>query len=47
MILRIPSSQVQNLIELDVDVMAWFRLQTEEYKTMINEILRRYIESNS
>lgn len=45
--LRIPSSQVQNLIELDADVMAWFRRQSGEYQTMINEVLRRYIESNS
>jgi uncharacterized protein (DUF4415 family) len=44
--LRIPAAQARNLIQLDADVMAWFREQGAEYKTAINTILRRYIESS-
>lgn len=44
--LRIPASQARNLIEIDADVIAWFREQSAEYKSTINSVLRRYIESN-
>jgi uncharacterized protein (DUF4415 family) len=43
--LRIPAVQARNLIQLDADVMAWFREQDAEYRSTINSILRRYIES--
>lgn len=43
--LRVPAAQVHNLIQLDPDIAAWFRAQDAEYKTLINSILRRYIES--
>lgn len=43
--LRIPAAQARNLIEIDADVMAWFREQGTEYKSRINSVLRRYIES--
>ncbi|MDY6802889.1 MAG: BrnA antitoxin family protein [Cyanobacteriota bacterium] len=43
--LRIPAVRARNLIELDADVMAWFREQDAEYRTTINSILRRYVES--
>jgi len=42
--LRIPVTKSQNLIELDPDVMEWFRAQDKEHKTLINSVLRRYIE---
>ncbi len=45
--LRIPAVQARNLIQLDPDVMAWFQAQDTEYKTLINTVLRRYIESSS
>ena len=44
--LRIPASKARNLIQLDADVMAWFRDQGAEYKSTINSVLWRYIESN-
>jgi uncharacterized protein (DUF4415 family) len=43
--LRIPAAQARNLIQLDADVMAWFREQGAEYRSAINSVLRRYIES--
>ncbi len=43
--LRIPAVQARNLIQLDADVMAWFREQDAEYRSTINSVLRRYIES--
>ncbi|MDY7016568.1 MAG: BrnA antitoxin family protein [Cyanobacteriota bacterium] len=46
-VLRIPAEQARNLIQLDPDIMAWFRAQGEDNKTRINTILRRYIESQS
>ena len=44
--LRIPAAQARNLIQLDAEVIAWFRDQSAEYKTTINSVLRRYIESS-
>lgn len=43
--LRIPAAQAQNLIQLDHDIVAWFRAQSGEYKTFINSVLRRYMEN--
>jgi uncharacterized protein (DUF4415 family) len=42
--LRIPAAQARNLIQLDPDIIAWFQAQDTEYKTLINTVLRRYIE---
>lgn len=44
--LRIPADRARNLIQLDPDVIAWFQAQDTEYKTLINTVLRRYIESS-
>jgi uncharacterized protein (DUF4415 family) len=44
--LRIPADQAHNLIQLDPDVQKWFQAQGEQYKTLINKVLRQYIESN-
>ncbi|WP_044206171.1 BrnA antitoxin family protein [Coleofasciculus chthonoplastes] len=44
--LRIPSDKARHLIQIDPDVIAWFKAQDTEYKTLINTVLRRYIESN-
>ncbi len=33
-----------NLVELDPDVLAWFRKQRRDYPALINEVLRQYIE---
>jgi uncharacterized protein (DUF4415 family) len=44
--LRIPADQAHNLVQLDPDVKQWFQAQGEEYKTLINKVLRQYMESN-
>jgi uncharacterized protein (DUF4415 family) len=43
-VLTITSTQAKNLVQLDPDVMEWFQAQGEEYKNLINSVLRRYIE---
>jgi uncharacterized protein (DUF4415 family) len=44
--LRIPADQAHNLVQLDPDVKQWFQAQGEQYKTLINKVLRQYIEAN-
>lgn len=44
--LRIPANEAQDLVQLDPDVKQWFQAQGEQYKTLINNVLRQYIESN-
>ncbi|WP_446369606.1 BrnA antitoxin family protein [Coleofasciculus sp. D1-CHI-01] len=44
--LRIPADKARHLIQIDPDVIAWFKAQDIEYKRLINTVLRRYIESN-
>lgn len=46
-VLRFPSAQGKNLVQLDPDVIAWFQAQNGEYKTLINSVLRRHIENAS
>ncbi|MEL6594008.1 MAG: BrnA antitoxin family protein [Bacteroidota bacterium] len=43
--LRIPASQVQQLVQIEPDVLQWFQAQSEEYRALINSVLRQYIES--
>lgn len=43
--LRVPAAQARNLVQIDPDIMFWFQSQDTEYKTLINSILRRYIEN--
>ena len=43
--LRMPK-QVSVTMRLDADLMEWFRAQGEEYESLINSALRRYVESN-
>ncbi|MBD2230480.1 BrnA antitoxin family protein [Phormidium tenue] len=45
--LRIPASQAQQLVQIEPDVLQWFQAQGEEYKDLINSILRRYVESHT
>ena len=45
--LRVPAAQADNLIQLDPEVMAWFRSQGAEYRSIINSVLRRYMENSS
>ena len=44
--LRIPANQAQDLVQLDPDVKQWFQSQGEQYKTLINKVLRQYMEAN-
>jgi len=44
--LRIPADQAHNFVQLDPDVKQWFQAQGEEYKTLINNVLRQYRENN-
>jgi len=43
--LRMPADRAHNLAQLDPDVKQWFQAQGEQYKTLINNVLRQYIES--
>ncbi|PZV23797.1 MAG: hypothetical protein DCF12_18345 [Snowella sp.] len=43
--LYIPAEQAHDLVQLDPDVKQWFQAQGEQYKTLINSVLRQYIES--
>jgi uncharacterized protein (DUF4415 family) len=43
--LRIPASEAQNLVQLDPDVKQWFQAQGDQYKTLINNVLRQHMES--
>lgn len=44
--LRIPASQADRFVQLDPDILNWFQSQSEDYKTLINSILRSHIESD-
>ena len=44
--LRIPVNQAHQLVQIDPDVLQWFQSQSEEYKVLINSVLRHHIESS-
>ncbi|MEG4408827.1 BrnA antitoxin family protein [Microcoleus sp. MON2_D5] len=44
--LRIPADQAHNFVQLARDVKQWFQAQGEQYKTLINNVLRQYRENN-
>jgi uncharacterized protein (DUF4415 family) len=44
--LRIPANEAHNLVQLDPDVKQWFQAQGEQYKALVNNVLRQYIENN-
>jgi uncharacterized protein (DUF4415 family) len=44
--LCIPANQAHTLVQLDPDVKQWFESQGEQSKTLINSVLRQYIERN-
>jgi len=37
----------KNIIQLEPDIIAWFKTQNKDYQTAINQLLRRHIESSS
>ncbi|MBC6419757.1 MAG: hypothetical protein GDA44_13835 [Prochloron sp. SP5CPC1] len=44
--LGIPAPIAQGLIQIDPDIVKWFQAQGGECRTLINLVLRRYIESS-
>ncbi|UAJ74028.1 BrnA antitoxin family protein [Synechocystis sp. PCC 7339] len=42
--LVIPSTQAKNLVEIDSDLIQWFKSKGEDYSNLINEALRRHIQ---
>ncbi|MBD2655271.1 BrnA antitoxin family protein [Synechocystis sp. FACHB-383] len=42
--LVIPSNEAKNLVEIDSDLIQWFKLKGENYSHLINEALRQYIQ---
>ncbi len=44
-IIRIISAdRAKNLVLLDPDVKQWFQSQGTQYKTLVNKVLRQYVE---
>ena len=37
----------ENIIAIDLDLLAWFKAQAPDYETQINTILREYVEANA
>jgi uncharacterized protein (DUF4415 family) len=44
--LRISANQARQLVQIDPDVLKWFQSQGEEYKAVINSVLRHHIENS-
>jgi uncharacterized protein (DUF4415 family) len=37
----------ENIVAVDLDLLAWFKAQTPDYETQINIVLRAYVEANA
>lgn len=44
--LRIPAVQAENLVQLDADIIAWFKSQSAQYQNLINAALREHITTH-
>jgi uncharacterized protein (DUF4415 family) len=40
----VPASKRAATVQLDEDVLIWFKTQSEEYQSLINVVLRKYME---
>ena len=40
----VPPSKRKNFVQLDEEVLSWFKTQSKEYQTLINDILKKYME---
>lgn len=40
----VPASKRGTAVQLDQDVYTWFKNQSEEYQSLINLVLRKYME---
>jgi uncharacterized protein (DUF4415 family) len=45
-VLRIPADQAQNWLQLDTEIINWFRTRNIDYKTVINSALHSYMENH-
>jgi uncharacterized protein (DUF4415 family) len=41
----VPPQMAATMVQVDADILAWFKAQGKEYQTVINDILRSYIQS--
>lgn len=41
----VPPHMAATMVQVDADILAWFKAQGKEYQTVINDILRSYIQS--
>lgn len=41
----LPLQMAATMVQVDADILAWFKAQGKEYQTAINDILRSYIQS--
>lgn len=44
--LRIPANLTHRLVQIDPEVLRWFKAHRTEYQDSINSVLRRYIETD-
>ena len=44
--LRLPAGKVPLVINVDADIIEWFKAQSEEYQALINTALRSYADSH-
>ncbi len=42
--LRIPAQKAQNFIELDPEIMQWFRSKSQKPQELVNTVLRQYMQ---
>ncbi len=40
-----PISKTDNSIRLDMDILEWFKSKEQDYQTLINEVLRSYVNA--
>jgi len=45
--LRIPTHQASNFVQLEPDIIKWFKEQGMDYQVLINQVLHRHIRDNS
>jgi uncharacterized protein (DUF4415 family) len=43
----LPPHMAATMVQVDTDILAWFKAQGKEHQTAINDILRSYIQSVS
>ena len=45
--LRIPANQASTLVQLEPDIIEWFKEQGMDYQALINQALHRHIRDSS